>query len=261
MSSSTGGIIHTYQKYDPVNFPSPTAPPPDLVSPAFEHLLQLRRHCAEFTEEELAKAVRTRPQPDRRARAEPRRLRQMLLETGSGRSSRPTRPKRVQKDGRRRIHDAGDAGRRRRRSCAGLPRRRCARSSSTTSRTLWYRGRRRPRTFARDLRAARRAARREVPGRRAGREVRVHRPHADDRAARRSRSRKSWRRSTSCSSSSKRRRRPPRSASSTWRSCPSSPSRATSSSCSSLQQQIEDYLREHGRAAGARAGRAQAASR
>jgi len=34
-----GGIIHTYQKFDPVNLPSPTAPPPDLVSPAFEHLL------------------------------------------------------------------------------------------------------------------------------------------------------------------------------------------------------------------------------
>jgi uncharacterized protein with von Willebrand factor type A (vWA) domain len=54
---SLGGIIHTYQKYDPVHFPSPTAPPPDLVSPAFEHLLHfgsLRR----LTEEELARAVR-----------------------------------------------------------------------------------------------------------------------------------------------------------------------------------------------------------
>ena len=33
-----GGIIHVYQKYDPVEFPSPTAEPPDLVSPAMEHL-------------------------------------------------------------------------------------------------------------------------------------------------------------------------------------------------------------------------------
>ncbi len=24
-----GGIIHTYQKFDPTEFPSPTAPPPD----------------------------------------------------------------------------------------------------------------------------------------------------------------------------------------------------------------------------------------
>jgi uncharacterized protein with von Willebrand factor type A (vWA) domain len=55
-----GGIIHTYQKYDPVQFPSPTAPPPDLVSPAFEHLLyygSMRR----LTEEELARAVRLDP--------------------------------------------------------------------------------------------------------------------------------------------------------------------------------------------------------
>jgi uncharacterized protein with von Willebrand factor type A (vWA) domain len=55
-----GGIIHTYQKYDPAEFPSPTAPPPDLVSPAFEHLLyygSMRR----LTEEELARAVRLDP--------------------------------------------------------------------------------------------------------------------------------------------------------------------------------------------------------
>src|SRR5436305_13749232 len=55
-----GGIIHTYQKFDPANFPSPTAPPPDMVSPAFEHLLyygSMRR----LTEEELARAVRIDP--------------------------------------------------------------------------------------------------------------------------------------------------------------------------------------------------------
>jgi uncharacterized protein with von Willebrand factor type A (vWA) domain len=55
-----GGIIHTYQKYDPVEFPSPTAPPPDMVSPAFEHLLHygsMRR----LTEEELARAVHLDP--------------------------------------------------------------------------------------------------------------------------------------------------------------------------------------------------------
>src|SRR5438067_12843360 len=55
-----GGIIHTYQKYDPVNLPSPTAPPPDLVSPAFEHMLyygSMRR----LTDEELARAVHIDP--------------------------------------------------------------------------------------------------------------------------------------------------------------------------------------------------------
>jgi uncharacterized protein with von Willebrand factor type A (vWA) domain len=55
-----GGIIHTYQKFDPVNFPSPTAPPPDLVSPAFDHLL-LYGSTRELTEEELARAVRIDP--------------------------------------------------------------------------------------------------------------------------------------------------------------------------------------------------------
>src|SRR5207244_67031 len=55
-----GGIIHTYQKYDPVNFPSPTAPPPDMVTPAFEHLLQYG-DMRDFTDEELANAVRLDP--------------------------------------------------------------------------------------------------------------------------------------------------------------------------------------------------------
>ena len=50
-----GGIIHTYQRYDPARFPSPTRPPPDLVGPAFEHMLAfgpLRR----LTDAELARA-------------------------------------------------------------------------------------------------------------------------------------------------------------------------------------------------------------
>lgn len=55
-----GGIIHTYQKYDPVEFPSPTAPPPDLVSPAFDHLLTYGS-TRRLTEEELARAVRIDP--------------------------------------------------------------------------------------------------------------------------------------------------------------------------------------------------------
>jgi uncharacterized protein with von Willebrand factor type A (vWA) domain len=52
-----GGIVHTYQKYDPVHFPSPTAPPPDLVSPLFDHLL-MYGDTDEFTEEQLANAIR-----------------------------------------------------------------------------------------------------------------------------------------------------------------------------------------------------------
>ena len=34
-----GGVVHTYQKYNPTEFPSPTAEPPDMVSGAFEHAL------------------------------------------------------------------------------------------------------------------------------------------------------------------------------------------------------------------------------
>src|SRR6516225_604936 len=52
-----GGIIHIYQKFDPVNLPSPTAPPPDLVSPAFEHLL-FYGNTRRLTPEEMARAVR-----------------------------------------------------------------------------------------------------------------------------------------------------------------------------------------------------------
>src|SRR3954469_22783653 len=55
-----GGIIHTYQKYDPAQFPSPTQPPPDLVSPAFEHLL-FYGSTRRLTEEELARAVHLDP--------------------------------------------------------------------------------------------------------------------------------------------------------------------------------------------------------
>ena len=56
-TANIGGVIHTYQKYDPLKFPSPTQPPPDLVSPTMEHLLHYgtMRH---FTPEELAKMVK-----------------------------------------------------------------------------------------------------------------------------------------------------------------------------------------------------------
>jgi len=51
-----GGVVHTYQKYDPKNFPSPTAPPPDTASAAFEHMMEFGS-LREFTEEELANAI------------------------------------------------------------------------------------------------------------------------------------------------------------------------------------------------------------
>ncbi|QEG33010.1 vWA domain-containing protein [Bythopirellula goksoeyrii] len=58
--NTLGGIIHTYQKYDPQRFPSPTQEPPDLVSSAFEHMLMYGQH-RELTDEELARAVRIDP--------------------------------------------------------------------------------------------------------------------------------------------------------------------------------------------------------
>jgi uncharacterized protein with von Willebrand factor type A (vWA) domain len=55
-----GGVIHSYQKYDPQQFPNPTQPPPDAVSPAFEHMLMfgsMRR----LSDEDLARAIRIDP--------------------------------------------------------------------------------------------------------------------------------------------------------------------------------------------------------
>jgi uncharacterized protein with von Willebrand factor type A (vWA) domain len=81
MSSSDrlGGIIHTYQKYNPVDFPSPTKPPPDMVSPAFEHLL-FYGNTRWLTEEELARAVRIDPSQIRGLGASIDALMEMLRE-------------------------------------------------------------------------------------------------------------------------------------------------------------------------------------
>lgn len=55
-----GGVIHAYQQYDPKRFPSPTQPPPDMTSAAFEHMLTYGQR-RELTPEELARAVRIDP--------------------------------------------------------------------------------------------------------------------------------------------------------------------------------------------------------
>jgi uncharacterized protein with von Willebrand factor type A (vWA) domain len=55
-----GGIVHTYLGYDPKTFPSPTKPPPDTVAGAFDHLLAYGS-MRQLTEEELARAVRLDP--------------------------------------------------------------------------------------------------------------------------------------------------------------------------------------------------------
>lgn len=55
-----GGVIHTYQKYDPKNFPPPSQPPADMVSSAFEHMLWYG-NMQRLTDEQLAKAIKIDP--------------------------------------------------------------------------------------------------------------------------------------------------------------------------------------------------------
>ena len=55
-----GGIIHTYQAYDPKNFPPPGAPPPDMISGAFEHMLMFGS-TRQLSDEELARAIQIDP--------------------------------------------------------------------------------------------------------------------------------------------------------------------------------------------------------
>ena len=55
-----GGILHTYQKYDPVNFPGPTQPPSDIVSPLMNQMMAYGSQ-RELTDEELARAIHLDP--------------------------------------------------------------------------------------------------------------------------------------------------------------------------------------------------------
>jgi uncharacterized protein with von Willebrand factor type A (vWA) domain len=56
-----GGIVHTYQRYDPVRIPPPRPPEIDLVTPALEHLLEFG-DISELTEEQLADAIVLSPE-------------------------------------------------------------------------------------------------------------------------------------------------------------------------------------------------------
>ncbi len=59
-SRRIGGIIHTYQRYDPKELPSPLKPAPNVLSGAFEHMLHYGS-MREMTDDELARAVRIDP--------------------------------------------------------------------------------------------------------------------------------------------------------------------------------------------------------
>jgi uncharacterized protein with von Willebrand factor type A (vWA) domain len=56
-----GGIVHSYQRYDPARIPSPRPADVDLVSPAMEHLLEFGE-LGDLPPEELAGAVLLDPE-------------------------------------------------------------------------------------------------------------------------------------------------------------------------------------------------------
>ena len=60
MAKKTGGVLHTYLKYEPQKFPSPTTPPPDMVSPLMNQMLAYGS-MRELTDEELARAIKLDP--------------------------------------------------------------------------------------------------------------------------------------------------------------------------------------------------------
>lgn len=55
------GLYHTYQKYDPIRFPSPKAPPSDLVSPLMEWMMMYGEDEVALTDDQLRRAVRIDP--------------------------------------------------------------------------------------------------------------------------------------------------------------------------------------------------------
>jgi uncharacterized protein with von Willebrand factor type A (vWA) domain len=55
-----GGVVHSYQKYDPARIPPPRPPEADLVSPLMEHLLEFG-DVEDLTEEQLANAIELDP--------------------------------------------------------------------------------------------------------------------------------------------------------------------------------------------------------
>ena len=56
-----GGVLHTYTKYDPMKYPSPTQPMPDMVSPLMDQMMAYGTP-RQLTEEELANAIKLDPE-------------------------------------------------------------------------------------------------------------------------------------------------------------------------------------------------------
>ena len=79
MKRNVGGVIHTYLKYEPQKFPSPTQPPPDIVSPLMNQMLAYGS-MRELTDEELARAIRLDPSQFQNLGPSLDMIRAMLLE-------------------------------------------------------------------------------------------------------------------------------------------------------------------------------------
>jgi len=58
---SLGGIVHSYQRYDPARIPPPRPPATDLATPAMEHMLATGS-LDDLTDEQLAEAVMLDPE-------------------------------------------------------------------------------------------------------------------------------------------------------------------------------------------------------
>ncbi len=101
-----GGVIHTYQRYDPKTFPSPTQPPPDVVSSAFDHMLAYGS-LRELTEDELARAIHLDPSQIAGLGPSLDALREMLLER-KRRILATYETKRVREEARRQYRETGE---------------------------------------------------------------------------------------------------------------------------------------------------------
>ena len=184
-----GGIIHTYQKYNPPDFPSPTRRRPIWSPAAFEHMLAFGS-IRELTEEELARAMHLDPSQIAGLGPSLESLMEMLRERKTedsgdlrdrqGASTTPPTPFTISAQD----ESAGRLAERFRRAVH--------QEQLYDLERVWYQRRRRAQPVRPAVGAAHGPAGREISGRRAGRQVRVHRPHAADRAPGPGRSRKSW---------------------------------------------------------------------
>ena len=164
-----GGIIHTYQKYDPVNFPSPDRPAARPGLAGLRAPALLRQHAAGSPRRNWptpSASTRRRSAGSGRASSH----RRDAPRARSARSSPPTRPATAQEAARKQFHDAADeAAAARRSSPSAFQRGGAGGATPRPGEPLLSR----PATTATrspaQLLQPGREARREVPGRRTGR--------------------------------------------------------------------------------------------